>query len=292
MSRSAAFIVLLMALISGLFASFTVMKYIKNGNKEPVKNTVSVVVAKEQIPAGSAVLSEQMELMDREKETIPVGAFETIDQLKDRVARTTIYPGEVILQDRLIKPGTPGGLPALIPEGYRAITVRVDDAKSVAGFVRPGHHIDLIVTVDVEESVKRETKSKVILQNIKVLATGQEIEMNDNEEGSAKKKQTKVVPTVTLLVTLEQAERVTLASSAGNIRLILRSHTDENEEYTDGVTLTNLIARSKNPLPEPTEIFTTPPEIIPEENTMEEEKRPIRVVQVFRGSEKTEVTFQ
>ncbi len=292
MSKSAAFIVLIMALISGLLASVTVMKYIKDQqNKVEKVETVKVVVAKEQIPAGTAVLSEQVEIKEREKDTVPVGTFDKVDALEERVARTTIYPGEVILQERLITPGTPGGLPAMIPEGYRAITLRVDDTKSVAGFVRPGHYVDILVTADIEEENGSDTKCKVILQNVKVLATGQEIEVN-NKEGDEleKKNQPKIVPTVTLLVTLEQAERVTLASNAGIVQLVLRSHTDQLEKETKGVSLTNLIARNKknNDLPTPTAMVYTPPL---EPTKVAVEKKPAYVIQVYRGKDKTEVTF-
>ncbi len=290
MSKNAAVFVLILALLSGLFASATVMKYVREQEDGTIKDEVeqiTVVVAKEQIPAGTALLPEQIELASRPKDVLPQGYFNKLDDLKERVAQTTIYPGEVILQERLIIPGTPGGLPAIIPEGHRAITLRVDDTSSVAGFIRPGHHVDILVTVDIDEEDKVETISKVILQNVKVLATGQEIEMNEKKG----EKKPKVVPTVTVLVTLEQSESIALASNAGSIRLVLRSHTDKKEEHTKGVSLSNLIPKERNKLKPPVEVVYEPLSVDKSVGG-EEEKQPVHVVEVYRGSERTDVTFE
>jgi pilus assembly protein CpaB len=289
MSKSSALLVLIMAIICGLFASVTVMKYVRQqqeNSQAAVKKTVQVVVAKDQIPAGTALLPEQIILAERQQDSVPQGSFDTLEKLKGRVSRTTIYPGEVVLDERLIVPGTPGGLPALIPDGYRAVTVKVDDTKSVAGFVRPGHHVDILVTIDVNENINRDTVCKVILQNVKIIATGQEIEMNEGDEGKKNDKQAKIVPTVTVLVTLEQAERITLASNAGTIRLVLRSHTDQIEETTEGANLSNLITHRSRKLEAPVEMMYSPAAATPVE------KKPAKVVDVFRGAEKISMTFE
>ncbi|HPA46138.1 MAG TPA: Flp pilus assembly protein CpaB, partial [bacterium] len=184
-----------------------------------------------------------------------------------------LYPGEVLMNHRLTPQGGSGGLPTLIPEGYRAITLRVDDTISVAGFVHPGDHVDVLTTVDLPD-MDGESATKAILQNVKVIATGQEIERSDENKP-------KTVSTVTVLTTLEQAERLTLATIAGTIRLVLRNHADHQQSYTPGITLSGLIPQSRreSSQPEPSTGIAVPP------------PRPVRTVQVYRGGEKSEVTF-
>ncbi|MBI1390668.1 MAG: Flp pilus assembly protein CpaB [bacterium] len=278
MSKAGAFIVLIVAILSGLLASATVMKYIKQQQTVAVEGPQmsSVVVAVEKIPAGTEVRAEQVKTVDMPAESLNPGMFSTMDDVTGRYARSSIFPGEAIVSDRLTAPGAAGGLPTLIPEGYRAITLRVDDAVSVAGFVRPGHRVDILTTVDVEAET-RETITKTILQNVEVIATGQELEDDESKP--------QLTPTVTVLVTLDQAERLTLAANAGVIRLVLRGINDRDQQTTEGVSLTSLIPQTKKEerLPEPVQVIEEPKEEAP--------KRPVRVVEVYRGAERSEVAF-
>lgn len=189
-----------------------------------------------------------------------------------RSVRTTLYPGEAILPERVSEPGAIGGLTAIIPDGMRAVTLRVDDTISVGGFVRPGHRVDVLTTVDFRGE-RDATVTKVILQNVQVLATGQEIDSDDKDP--------KITPTVTVLVNLEQAERLALAANSGKIRLALRNSNDVNEDHTPGISLCELIPRSAAAInPEP--IVEAPKPAAP---------APRHRVEVYRGSEKSEVTF-
>ena len=289
MSKSVAFFVLLLAIVAGLIATTMVMRYIKQQQKpaQVKAETAPVVVVKAQIPAGTSIRSEQIAVAQRPPKTIPQGAIKSATDVIGRVVRTTVYPGEVLMQNRLAASGGLGGLPALIPRGYRAITLRVDDRQSVAGFIRPGHCVDVLTTLDLPNS-SRDIMTKVILQNIRVIATGQEIEeTEESEEGEKKKaKKVRVVPTVTVIVTLEQAESLTLASSAGVIRLVLRSHTDRIEEKTAGVTLSSLIPQAEKDLEEETPVVVALPAF------SEPTPVPVRTVEVYRGTEKTDVTFK
>jgi len=279
MSKAIGFLVLLIALVSGLFASAAVMKYMKNQRQaltsETATTTAKIIVAQKEIPVGTTIRSEHISLVERPKKNLPESGFAETKLVIDRMVKSTIYNGEIVLNERLVEPGAPGGLPALIPEGMRAVTLRVDDTISVGGFVQPGYHVDIVTTIDFH-GVNEETVSKVILQNIRVVATGQEIERKED-------KKSKVVPTVTVLVDLEQAERLVLAANAGTIRLVLRNHRDESEKPTDGVKLSNLISTMNKEL--------APPklEITPEIN--DEDTRDFRIVGVFRGGVRSEVVF-
>ncbi len=281
MTKRAGFLVLLFALFSGLIASAAVMKYVRNLSEQKliVPQTAPVIVSKVSIPAGGVILDSQIEVAQRPISDIPSSSIKTIKSAKGRIVRTTIFPGEIIMDERLVKPGSLGGLPSLIPKGMRAITLKVDDTTSVSGFVRPGHFVDILTTVDVDGTEK--TISKTILQSIRVIATGHEIENSDE------KKKAKVIPTVTVLATLEQSERITLATNAGLIRLVLRNHEDLDEVITEGVSLNSLIPQANQ------DIELSPPVLVEafEEPVPQSIPKNIRVVEVYRGTEKTEVTF-
>lgn len=285
MTKRAGVLVLIVALFSGLIASATVMKYVKQLNTQQAveKPTAPVLVAKVSIPAGGNLLSNQVEIAQRPTDAIPAGSIKSLKDAEGRVARTTLYPGEIVLEERLIKRGSLGGLPSLIPKGMRAITLKVDDTVGVSGFIRPGHYVDVLTTVDIEGDIK-ETVTKTILQSVQVIATGREIENQEEDE-----KKAKVVPTVTVLVSLDQAERLSLATNAGTVRLVLRNHEDLDPVDTEGVTLSSLIpqfhARIELPMPIPVEeetVETPEPEPVPTR---------LHVVEVYRGSERSEVTL-
>ncbi|MBZ0256122.1 Flp pilus assembly protein CpaB, partial [bacterium] len=268
--------ILVIAVFSGLIASATVLRYIKQQeqtivNAEP--EAEQIVVAIEKIPAGSLIRAEQLKTSALLKETAPQGVIGSIEELAGRYARTTIYPGEMIIADRLADANSLGGLPTLIPEGMRAITLRVDDTISVAGFVRPGHRVDVLTTFDVDDD-NHDTVTRTILQNLEVIATGQEL---DDDEDAVKR--AKLVPTVTVLVTLAQAEQLTLASNAGVIRLVLRNTTDQLQEATEGTSLTRMIPKEKKE-EEPIQVVSEP-----------EPQVPLKVVEVFRGNDRSEVAF-
>lgn len=277
MSKLGALIILIVAVLSGLIASATVLRYIKQHQTvvsvEP--EAAQVVVAIVKIPAGSLIHADQLKISALRSESAPEGVFGTIEELAGRYARTTIYPGEMIVAGRLADPRSMGGLPTLIPEGMRAITLRVDDTISVAGFVRPGHRVDVLTTIDMDDN-NHQTVTRTILQNLEVIATGQEL---DDEDAI---KNAKLVPTVTVLVSLGQAELLTLASNAGVIRLVLRNTTDGFQELTDGVSLSNLIpqATQEVELPEPVMVVSEPEPI-----------KPMKVVEVFRGNDLSTVSF-
>lgn len=285
MTKRAGVFVLIIALLCGLFASVTVMKYVKQLNAKEAKVAKPmgpVLVTKVSIPAGGNILTNQVEIAQRPVDTIPAGAIKSLKDAEGRVVRATLYPGEMVLEERLIKRGSLGGLPSLIPKGMRAITLKVDEMINVSGFVRPGHYVDILTTIDIEGDVK-ETVTKTILQMIQVIATGKEIENQEDDKNA------KVVPTVTVLVTLEQAERLALATNAGQIRLVLRNLEDSNEVLTQGVTLTSLIPRSVLPLPLPKPVEVEDKE--KEEPRPEPTPIPMRVIEVYRGTEKSEVSF-
>ena len=144
------FIVLVGALLFGLLAAVSVSRYLSSAQAY-TKNLTRVAVAKVAIPVGTKIIPEQVMMVQFPKESTPDGAFDAPDKLVGRVAVTNIAPREPITEARLAPEGTAGGLSAVIPEGYRAMTVKVDDVVGISGFIMPGTLVDIVVVIDPQE---------------------------------------------------------------------------------------------------------------------------------------------
>ena len=240
------FLVLVGALIFGVLAAVSVSKYLSSAQAY-TKNLNKIAVAKVAIPIGSKIVPEQIMVGQFPKESTPDGAFESPEKLAGRVAVTNIAAREPITESRLAPEGTAAGLSAIIPEGYRAMTVKVDDAAGISGFIMPGTMVDVVVVIDPREgSGMQDPISKVVLQNIKVLANGQNIDKPKDE------REANSVKAVTLQVTPEQAEKLALASSEGKLQLMMRSQIDQGDEQTPGVNKRGLLSGEKaTQAPEP-----------------------------------------
>jgi len=240
------FLVLVGALIFGVLAAVSVSRYLSSAQAYS-KNLNKIAVAKVPIPIGSKIIPEQIMVVQFPKESTPDGAFESPEKLAGRVAVMNIAAREPITESRLAPEGTAAGLSAIIPEGYRAMTVKVDDAAGISGFIMPGALVDVVVVIDPREgSGMQDPISKIVLQNIKVLANGQNIDKPKDE------REANSVKAVTLQVTPEQAEKLALASSEGKLQLVMRSQIDQGDEQTPGVNKRGLLSGEKaTQAPEP-----------------------------------------
>lgn len=256
------FIVLVGALIFGVLAAVSVSKYLSSAQAYQ-NNLNKIAVAKVAIPLGSKIIAEQIMVVQFPKESTPDGAFDSPEKLAGRVAVMNIAAREPITEARLAPEGTSAGLAAVIPEGYRAMTVKVDDAAGISGFIMPGTLVDVVVTIDPREgSGMQDPISKIVLQNIRVLANGQNIDKPENE------REANTVKAVTLQVTPEQAEKLALASSEGKLQLVMRNQIDQGDEQTKGVNKRNLLGGDiANPVPEPGSLKSEQPKT---------EARPVR----------------
>jgi pilus assembly protein CpaB len=256
------FIVLVGALMFGVLAAVSVSKYLSSAQAY-TKNLNKVAVAKVAIPIGSKIIAEQIMVVQFPKESTPDGAFDSPEKLAGRVAVVNIGAREPITESRLAAEGTAAGLSAIIPEGYRAMTVKVDDAAGISGFIQPGTLVDVVVTIDPREgSGMQDPISKIVLQNIKVLASGQNIDKPENE------REANSVKAVTLQVTPEQAEKLALAATEGKLQLVMRSSIDQGNEETPGVNKRNLLGGDiAKPVPEPGALKSEQPKT---------ESRPVR----------------
>jgi pilus assembly protein CpaB len=201
-----------------------------SGTQAYAKNLNSVVVAKVDIQPGEKIIAEQLQSVQFPSGATPDGTFQSADKLVGRVAVVQIAAREPVTDYKLAPEGSAGGLSAVIPEGYRAMTVKVDDVVGISGFVMPGALVDVVVVINpAEQNGQQNPISKIVLQNIKVLANGQNIDRpkNDREPESVK--------AVTLQVLPEQAEKLALASSEGKLQLVMRNSVDQGDEQTLGV---------------------------------------------------------
>jgi pilus assembly protein CpaB len=224
------------ALLFGTLAAISVSRYLSSAQAY-TKNLNNVVVAKVAIPLGTKIIAEQLSVVQFPRDSMPDGVFDSVEKLVGRVAVTNIAAREPVTDSKLAAEGTAGGLSAVIPEGYRAITVKVDDVVGISGFIQPGAMVDVVVVIDpAENSSNQDPISKIVLQNIKVLANGQNIDQPKNEREVAS------VKAVTLQVTPEQAEKLVLAANEGKLQLVMRNSIDQGDSQTTGVNKRTLLS--------------------------------------------------
>ncbi len=200
--------------------------------KQDLGDLKDVVVAVKPLPVGVNVKPADVKLAKIPIAQFPKGAFNKVEEVIDRPVISNVLADEALLEGRLAPRGSGLGLAPIIPVGMRAVTVRVSDVVGVAGFVLPGLTVDVLVTGKPENSAA-ETITTTVLQNILVLSAGQT--MQSDSRGAAI-----TAPNVTLLVTPEQAEILTLAGNEGRIQLVLRNGSDHGIEKTPGTKLNAL----------------------------------------------------
>ena len=229
MSRVRIFTVFLIALLAGGGLAYGTYDYLQN---VPVKTvtvpTKRVVVANADLALGSELRADDLSTLDWPASALPEGAFDNPGALVGRGLITSVVRHEPILPGKLASKEAGSGLPPIIPAGKRAVSVKVNEVIGVAGYVLPGTHVDVLATASPSNRTE-DTTSKVVLSNVEVLAAGTRLEQ-DTKDGKPMQ-----VTVVTLLVTPEEAERLTLASTEGKIQLALRNPLDLGSPETQGV---------------------------------------------------------
>jgi pilus assembly protein CpaB len=251
MSSRRGIVMLLIALIAGVAAVVLAARWMQQQNRRGGQ----IAIAQIDIQLGDRIAPEMIKLVEWPSGSIPDGAFSDPKLLDGRVAKTNLQRGEPVLESKLAPVGTKGGLSAVVGDGKRAMTVRVNDVIGVAGFALPGNFVDILVNTQ-EEGAKASDKdraiSKIVLERILVLAVAQEANRDDTKP--------KVVNAVTLELTPEQAEKLDLARSVGTLSLVLRNQIDPNPTGTAGATKETLLGleRAPKPAPAPVPVSTKP----------------------------------
>lgn len=241
MKNPRAFLMIVVSVGIGLGAVVLASRWIS----QQAANVASskLVVAAIDIDLGTPLTPQMLKLADWPKGSVPAGATEDIKTLDTRVVKTSLLRGEPVLESKLAPVGATGGLSAVIGQGNRAMTVRVNDVVGVAGFALPGNYVDIVVNTE-DETVKAENVnksiSKIVLEHIMVLAVAQEQNRDETKP--------KVVNAVTLEVTPDQAEKLDLARSVGTLSLVLRNQIDTSVVTTEGSTKKDLLNRVDQPM--------------------------------------------
>jgi pilus assembly protein CpaB len=239
--RSRGLILLLIAVIAGLGAVTVAARWLQQQGGEKTR----VAVANGEIELGSRLNPEMVRLVEWPQSSVPAGAFADATQLDGRVVTAGLHRGEPVLESRLAPVGTKGGLSAVVPEGKRAMTVRVNDVIGVAGFALPGTYVDIMVNTQQDGAQRNDqdhTVSKIVLERILVLAVAQEADRDGTKP--------KVVSAVTLEVAPKQAEILDLARSVGTLSLVLRNQADPKPAETAGATKAQMLGLAKaEPVP-------------------------------------------
>jgi pilus assembly protein CpaB len=229
MARIRILIVAVLAIgLGGTFAVAT-YRYIQNIPAKEVKMpTTPVVVAAGDLALGAELRAEDLRVIAWPADALPAGSFKDPQEIVGRGLIQPIAQNEAVLPSKLAPAGAGAGLPPIIPEGMRALSVRVNDVIGVAGYVLPGNRVDVVATVNPTNQ-QTDITSKVVLTNVLVLAAGTRIEQDSEENKPIQ------VSVVTLLVDPAEAERLTLASTEGKIQLALRNPLDKTMPPTPGI---------------------------------------------------------
>lgn len=220
MNRKRLLMIGILALALGAFVSTLVYKNLQS--KGPTMEAgVDAVVAANDIQVGSKVEEHDVHLVKFPATSLPAGAYAKRSQVLGRGVVVPIAKGEFVLPSKLAPENAGAGLPSLIPPGMRAVSVRVNEVVSVAGFVTPGTRVDVLLTGTPNGGSEQQTTT--VLQNVAVIASGHTLERTSTGEAQN-------TPVITLLVSPDDAQRLTLASTEGHIQLSLRNPLDTKQE--------------------------------------------------------------
>ena len=233
------------ALILALGTSILVFSWLQNEKNRlmaapiPLTQNVQVVVANADFPWGTKLTPEMVQIQEYPSGVIPEGHFTSVDAIKDRVVMVDIKRNELLLESKLAPVGaTTGGVAAVTDINKRAMSVKVDDVIGVAGFIKPADRVDVMVTIEPENGKQGNTNtiSKMILENVKVLAAGTQMERKGKDE------EPKQVQVITVEVDVEEAEKLALASTQGRLRLALRNPLNTEHVLTRGANVGALLS--------------------------------------------------
>ncbi|HEY3068124.1 MAG TPA: Flp pilus assembly protein CpaB [Methylomirabilota bacterium] len=244
-------LVLILASVVGLLASFLVYRVLSEVAAAARPDRSSIVVAAVNMGMADTITSEHVKLVPWPNSSIPSGAIRSVADAENRVVRSSIVAGEPLLDAKLAPQlsGRGGLMPMLVPDGLRGVTFKVDDATKESGFVLPNSRVDVLVSMSKTPG-SQDRISKVILQDVGVLAAGQTVELRDNKPVT--------VTTVTVALSPMQAERLALAQSEGKLTLAMRNLRDNKVVETRGVTSASLLADSSAPAPAPVRTAKAP----------------------------------
>jgi pilus assembly protein CpaB len=234
-------LVVAVAIVVAGLATFAVYQAVQ---RTPVRQvqipTTTVVVASRPLPAGTRILKDDVRAVVWPADAVPPGGFTRVEDVLDRGLMGPVVENEPFAEAKLAPKEAGAGLPPIIPDGMRALSLRVNEVVGVAGFTVPGTRVDVIVTTRAKQGV--ESMSRVVLSNVPVLAAGTRYDQEKAKDGQA-------IPAtvVTVVVSPADAERVALAVEEGSVMLALRNPLDAAPTVTSGVRFAGLFGVAQAP---------------------------------------------
>jgi len=237
--RKQAIIPLAIGLIVGLAAlklGWDYLAKVQGASKVPTGPVKKVVVAARPLDMGTLLAEKDLTVVDMPEDLVPA---DTTGDPKDFIGQSikNAIAARMPVLKNMVGPGT--GFRGVISEGYRAVTVKVNEYSGVAGLLKPGDRVDVVGTFSFRRGRGTQTVSKIVLQNVEVRAIGQEFHEREDGKSSLSGKLSR---SVTMLVRPDQVERLQLAASKGKIRLALRGPFDDSSPMTQGITLAGLLS--------------------------------------------------
>jgi pilus assembly protein CpaB len=241
MQNRRAIMFLILAVALGVGAAFTAQRWLEQQRQTPVGPTTTqpVAVMRTDLQVGQVVHERELATVDWPSAYVPAGSHGDPAQLEGRVVRRPVSAGEPVLDSALLPVGSQAGLVSVIDPSRRAVSVKVDPVIGVAGFVVPGTHVDVLVTIALDSDGKPVTK--IVLQDVQVLAIDQKLE-------EAKEGEPELVQVVTLETSPQDAERLTHAAHNGRLQLALRNPTDREIVETHSVGVADVLG-DRRPAP-------------------------------------------
>jgi pilus assembly protein CpaB len=242
--RNRPTLLLAVALGAGTLAAFLAYAFLRAPDPASAQGaeppTLQVVVAARDINTGTTLAAEDVKVVPWPGSSAPEGYATSVDQVIGLGAVVPMVTNEAVLPNKLASADLGRGMSMLVPKGFRAVSVPVNDVVAVAGWVRPGTHVDVMVTLD-DVRTEQEPVTQVVLQNVPVLGNDKSIERDS--EGEAVE-----IAVVTLLVTPQDAERLAMADNDGQLQLALRNNLDTDSVQTRGVRTSGLITGAPRPV--------------------------------------------
>jgi pilus assembly protein CpaB len=272
MARKAPVLFFLLALVLAGAAAWGAHRWVRSQAELAARQGVKlapVVVAARSVPAGRRLTTADLRLAHWPAASLPRGHFSSLRAVQGRVVRAPLYRGEVVLASKLAPKGLAGGLSAVVPAGFRAMTVKVDEVIGVAGFVQPGDRVDVLVTLE-RGPYRDDPVTRIVLEDVKVLTVGGKLE----EKAKSGRPRRHKASVVTLQLTPQQAETLALAATTGKLLLALRNRADDRRPTTAGVRLTAL----------------APPQVVSTATGSEE--KPVPQVEVIRGTQRSQQSLE
>lgn len=219
MNRSRLLMIGALALALGLLVSYSVYNRLKISAGAGNEALIDVVVASSDIPVGAKLAERDLTTARFPQASLPPSAYTKKAQVLGRGVVLPISKGEFFMAGKLAAENAGAGLPALIPSGMRAVSVRVNDVVAVAGFVQPGTRVDVLLTGSMGGAERQTT---TVLENVPVIAVGKSLERNASGDAQ-------VAPVITLLVSPDDGQKLALAGQEGRIQLALRNPLDSRK---------------------------------------------------------------